>query len=138
MGPAGQLWRDTLQQIPTIFGRLAYLSSLRDPRTNRYTHTGLRRWVGMDDADRTLCHCHYQVFSQWIACSLEEQKADLDEYLIAHGSGTDVFHQYRDLVPPTARDVERQLYVTDLETLLQLLEFERAAASPIREASRRR
>jgi len=30
---------------------------------------------------------------------------------------------YRNLAPPTAREVERQLYITDLETLLELLRF---------------
>jgi hypothetical protein len=39
-------------------------------------------------------------------------------------------------VPPTALDVERQLYLTDLETLMGLLEVEQAAALPVRAAYR--
>jgi hypothetical protein len=41
---------------------------------------------------------------------------------------------YRNLMPPTARDVERQLYLTDLETLLGLLEIDQAAISTVRAA----
>lgn len=57
---------------------------------------------------------------------MAEQKSDLDEYLRAPGSSRYATH-YRNLVPPTARDVERQLYLTDLETLMGLLEVEHAA-----------
>jgi len=63
------------------------------------------------------------VFSQWLGFSLAEQKSDLDEYLQVAGSPRYAVH-YRNLVPATARDVERQLYLTDLETLLELLKFE--------------
>lgn len=79
--------------------------------------------LGSEDADRTLCHSHHQVFSQWIGSSLAEQKADLDEYVRDAGGGKYLLQQYRNLVPPTARDVERQLYLTDLETLVELLRY---------------
>jgi hypothetical protein len=42
--------------------------------------------------------------------------------------------RYRHLTPPTAREVERQLYLTDLETLLELSRFEPGGASSIPEA----
>jgi hypothetical protein len=116
-----ELWRKTLSQIPTVFGRLVYLASLRDTATNRYSHASLTSLLGPDDADRTMCHSHHQVFSQWIGFSLAEQKADLDEYVGETGGRKHLLQQYRNLVPPTARDVERQLYLTDLETLVDLL-----------------
>lgn len=88
--------------------------------------------LGPDDADRTLCHSHHQVFSQWIGFSLAEQKAELDEYLRDTVGRKHLLQQYRNLVPPTARDVERQLYITDLETLVELLRYAngRAFVSP--------
>jgi len=118
--PGAQLWRQTLSQIPTLFGRLVFLASLRNPATGRYCHEPLARLLGDQDTDRTLCNSHHQVFSQWLGFSLVEQKSDLDEYLQTPLRALD----YRDLVPPTARDVERQLYLTDLETLQELLNFE--------------
>ena len=122
------MWRSSLSQISTLFGRLVYLSSLRDEETRRYAHPVLVRMVGGEDADRTLCHSHHQVFAQWIGSSLEDQKSDLDAYLKGSGNAQDAVRRYRDLVPPTAREVERQLYLTDLETLLELLRYERAGA----------
>jgi hypothetical protein len=120
------MWRRTLSRISTHFGRLVFLASLRDLATGRYRQDDLLRMLGSEDADRTLCRSHHQVFAEWLGFSLAEQKADLDEYLLAPGNSRYAMH-YRNLVPPTARDVERQLYLTDLETLMALLTVEHAA-----------
>lgn len=121
------MWRRTLSQIPTVFGRLAFLASLRDPGTGKYAHETLVRLLGAEDTDRTLCNSHHQVFSEWLGFSLAEQKSDLDEYLTVGGTPRTAVY-YRNLVPPTAREVERQLYLTDLETLLELLRYEHGGA----------
>jgi hypothetical protein len=126
----GLMWRRTLSQIPTVFGRLVFLATQRDPATGKYSHEALVRLLGPDDADRTLCNSHHQVFSEWLGFSLAEQKADLDEYLNSPGTSREALH-YQNLVPPTARDVERQLYLTDLETLLELLRYEHGGAFSI-------
>ena len=126
------LWRRSLSQIPTLFGRLNFLASFHDPVAGRYSHPDLLRLMGPDDTDRTLCGSHHQVFTQWLSLSLADQRADLHEYLDSTGSPRFAQH-YRPLVPPTARAVERQLFFTDLETLLDLLRFE-PAASAIRAA----
>ena len=125
--PAAAMWRKALGQIPTVFGRLVYMASLRDAVSGRYTHESLVRLQGAEDADRTLCHSHHQVFSEWLGFGLAEQKSDLDDYLRAAGS-TRYALRYRELIPPTARDVERQLYLTDLETLVELLKYEQSGA----------
>ena len=129
------MWRRTLSRISTHFGRLVFLASLRDSATGRYCHADLLRMLGSEDADRTLCRSHHQVFAEWLGFSLAEQKSDLDEYLQTPGNSRYATH-YRHLVPPTALDVERQLYLTDLETLMGLLEVEQAAALPVRAAYR--
>jgi hypothetical protein len=126
--PAAELWRRTLSQIPTLFGRLVYLASLRDSTTGRYGQEALVRMLGAEEADRTLCHSHHQIFSQWLCFSLLEQKSDLGDYLSSALVPRFAMH-YRHLVPRTAREVERQLYLTDLETLLELLRVERGDAS---------
>jgi hypothetical protein len=118
-----ELWRQTLSQVPTVFGRLVYLAALRDPETKRYAHAALTPLLGPEDSDRMLCHSHHQVFSQWIGFSLAEQKDDLDEYVKHAGGRKHLFQQYRSVVPPAAREVERQLYLTDLETLMELMRY---------------
>jgi hypothetical protein len=109
-----------------MFGRLVYLSGLRGG-AGLYSQPALDELVGEGEADRTLCHCHHQVFRQWIGCTLAEQKADLDEYLGSSRHELDLAF-CRGLIPQTAHEVERLLYVTDLETLLELLRLERGGA----------
>jgi hypothetical protein len=96
---------------------------LRDALTGRYAHPPLSQIVGHDITDRTLSHSHHEIFSEWLGFTLAQQKADLDEYLMASHAPLDLA-AYRDLVPATAHQVERQLYLADLETILELLRFE--------------
>src|SRR5258707_5269617 len=79
--PASDLWRHTLSQIPTTFGRLVYLSNLRDQNTGAYSHYGFEQRVGEEPAGEALRQSHWQCFSEWLNFSLEGQKADLDLYL---------------------------------------------------------
>ncbi len=136
-GAASDLWRNTLSQVPTVFGRLAYLSGLRDPNTARYQHCGLAQTFGQEEAERVLRESHEQSFSDWLCFTLEQQKADLDLYLASlNGTRKTIVETwirlapYRSLVPSAAREVERQLYEADLEAILELLKAECGAASP--------
>ena len=136
-GPAADLWRHTLTQIPTVFGRLVYLSSLRNQNTGLYEHHGLIQIFGDEEADRTLRQSHAQVFAEWLCFGLEEQKGDLEEYLSSlEGTKERVLSTwirlspYRNLLPSEAREVERHLYVSDLETVLELLKYENGVACP--------
>ena len=139
--PAADLWRLTLSQIPTTFGRLVFLSTLRDANTGIYAHFGFAQRVGADIADETLKQSHLQCFAEWLSFGLEEQKADLDLYL----SGIDTDKRtiletwtrtkpYRNLIPAAAPEVERTLYNSDLETLLELLTNVHGVVSPDRDA----
>jgi hypothetical protein len=120
--------RRILAQVPTVFGRLVYLSHLRQGGlAGFYSHPALNEFAGREESDRTLSHCHHQVFSQWIGFTLAEQKADLDEYLASSKQVVDLVF-CRSLIPQTAHEVERLLYLTDLETLLELLRLERGGA----------
>jgi len=139
--PASDLWRHTLSQIPTTFGRLVFLSTLRDPNTGVYAHYGFAQRVGEQAADMALRQSHSQNFSEWLAFSLEEQKADLDLYLSGIDSDKrtilDTWRRtrpYRNLIPAAAMEVERRLYNADLETLLELLMVVHGVASPDRDA----
>ncbi len=131
-GPAGELLRNALSRIPTVFGRLKFLASLRDSGSGRYIYPALAGAMGEDALDWTLRYSHHQVFSNWLTFSLAQQKSDLDEFMSEHQARVSSLH-YRDLVPTTARDVERLLFFTDLETLLELFDFDAGRSSPIRE-----
>jgi hypothetical protein len=112
-----------------------YLTQLRDAATGKYSHPALNQLVGWSDADGTLCHSHHQIFFQWISLSLAEQKADLDQYLDSLPRSVPYSEiPYRNLVPLTAHEVERLLYLTNLETLVGLLQPERGGAFATPEA----
>jgi hypothetical protein len=135
--PASDLWRHTLSQIPTTFGRLVFLSTLRDPNTGVYTHYGFAQRVGDQVASEALKQSHWQCFSEWLGFSLEGQKADLDLYLSEIDSDKKTILEtwtrtkpYRNLIPAAAIDIERGLYNSDLEALLELLTNVHGVASP--------
>jgi hypothetical protein len=133
--PAGHLWRHTLARIPTLFGRLIYLSSLWNRKDEAYVHQALAQMVGDEQAAATLRRSHARVFQDWLCLNLEQQKADLQEYpaevpnpaaVLADWSNSG---SYRDLMPHTAQSAESQLFLGDLETLLAVLKLEYGAGS---------
>jgi hypothetical protein len=136
-GVTSDLWRHTLSQIPSCFGRLVYLSSLRAPNTGRYEHHGLALMFGETQADKALRKTHSEAFSEWLNYTLEQQKADLDLYLSAQQADKrEVIENwvaltpYRYFPPASAREMERKLYLADLEALLATLKNEYGVASP--------
>jgi hypothetical protein len=134
---AADLWRNTLSQIPTTFGRLIYLASLRDQNTGAYHHHGLEQLFGQEQAEQTLRQSHSQIFSDWLCFNLEQQKKDLEGYLDELNEDKKIILAtwirlcpYRNYVPASAREVERNLFTTDLEMVLELLRYDYAVASP--------
>ena len=124
-------------RIPTSFGRLVYLASLRDQTTDRYMHHGLSQVFGQEESDRTLRQSHEQTFADWLCFDLERQKDDLDRYLSGfHLEKRSVLATwirlapYRNLTPTTIQDPERRVYLADIEAALELLSKENAAGAP--------
>jgi len=143
--PAEDLWRRTLSQIPTVYGRLAYLSSLRNSDTGRYQHHGLAMLFGDDEADAAMRAGHAQCFLEWLRMDLAQQKADLDLHLISLPSGKRTTVEnwirlapYRGVLPANHSDAERALFFADLEAILELLRREYSVSVPGRADWRRR
>jgi hypothetical protein len=126
--PVADVWRHTLSQIPTVFGRLVYLASLRNPNNGRYEHHGLALLFGQDDSNKALKKSHARVFAEWLAFSLEQQMADLELYLsdLPEGRKTVIrawtkLEPYKSLVPAAANGVETRLYLSNLRLMIELL-----------------
>jgi hypothetical protein len=136
-GAPADLWRNTLSQIPSVFGRLVYLSSLRGTNTGLYEHHGLGLLFGEEEADKALRKSHEDSFAEWLNFSLEHQRADLDLYLSAltgpRRAIIDTWIRvmpYRNLVPAAARRAERKLFLSDFDALLHGLKFEYGVSDP--------
>jgi hypothetical protein len=138
----GDLWKHTLSRIPTTCGRLVYLTSLRDPNSGAYRHHGITSVFGREEGLKALRESHEQVFLEWIGLTMQEKYEDLGQYLaeideplsdvVDHWLRSKV---YRTHVPSSARDLERELFCSDLEALL--LTIKNAAGAPARASSRR-
>src|SRR5579859_4315939 len=76
------LWQRTLSHIPSSYGRLVYLASLRNPDTGRYEHYGLTLNPNNSDANRALRRSHEAIFQEWVSYSLEQKKTDLELYVL--------------------------------------------------------
>ena len=136
-GAAADLWRNTLSRIPTVFGRLVYLASVRDLNTGKYEHHGLATVHGALETDRILRRSHRETFDQWLAYPLKQKKADLDAYLSELlGSRRQILDTwvrlgpYKYLVPVNSDAAERALYEADLRAILKLLMNEYGVAWP--------
>jgi hypothetical protein len=134
---ASDLWRNTLSQIPSVFGRLVYLASLRNTNSGRYEHHGLTLVFGEIDANKALKKSHSQAFREWLTFSLEQQRDDLELYLSGLGEERRTIlanwlelAPYRNFVPTSSRPVEKRLYLTDLKTLLELMGNAHGVAAP--------
>jgi hypothetical protein len=126
--PSEDLWRRTLAQIPSVFGRLDYLARLRDPNTGAYQHHGLAQVFGAEEADRALRDSHLVSFQQWLEMNLKHQKADLALFfsglLVERNTLIETWLRlahYQNLIPAAAGEPERILFMEDIEALLKAL-----------------
>ena len=124
----GDLWKNTLSRIPTLYGRLVYLASLRDPDTGKYRHHGLNAVFGRTESSAALARSHAEVFREWLYQPLSDRFADLNEYLSSIDARRDVIVRnwrrgrvYRNSVPAGALEAERALFYTDMDTMLTIL-----------------
>jgi hypothetical protein len=134
---SADLWRNTVSQIPSVFGRLVYLASLRNSNTGAYEHHGLALVFGEDEANKAMKNSHAAVFAEWLSFDIEQQKADLDLYISGLFEDRRLVIEtwtrlapYRNLLPASVRGVERRLYIADFTALLELLQSAYGVSSP--------
>jgi hypothetical protein len=134
---APDLWRHTLAQIPSVFGRIVYLAGLRDSNSGQYVHHGLIAVFGEEQAHQAMKGSHQDLFAEWLEFGLEAQRRDLEVYLGGLEAGQPKvletwgrLEPYRNLPPDTASAPERELFLADIETLLMLMRREHGVSSP--------
>jgi hypothetical protein len=125
---SADLWKHTLSRIPTVYGRLAYLVSLRDANSGIYRHHGLAAVFGRDDSARALRESHEQTFVDWLKLDLESKIADLRQYieglddappLVLNYLGNSAKNEFQ--LPESTREADRRLFHRDFETAVAVL-----------------
>jgi hypothetical protein len=134
--PAAELWNRTVVQIPSVFGRLAYLASLRDPNSGQYQHFGFSQRFSEREADKTIRRSHSNIFTDWLCFSLEQQRGDLEIYLdSAEADRRTILANWREWppymnwIPTQTRTADRELFQSDLEIVLDLIRRDSGDAS---------
>lgn len=116
-----------IRALPSILAQLAYLSQLRDANTGVYSYPTATDRSRTQEAHRVLERLHTQSFRRWLNLNLEGQKADFDLYVsgLQCSRPTVVrtwiqIESYRCFVPTSASPPERQLFLSNVETLLRI------------------
>jgi len=123
---SADLNKNTLSRIPTVFGRLAYLASLRDSHSGVYRHHGFASVFGREESRKALGLSHEAVFQEWLNLPLTEKHQDLTEYfdgleaprsaVLEHWARVP---DYRNYIPASARASERELFFAEFDVLLE-------------------
>ena len=137
----------SLAAIPTEFGKLLYLSSLRDLATGNYVHEGLAARYSPASVQQALSLCHEQLFLRVLEMPLERQERDLRACIEGlEGEFWGKLRRWREtefyrlLVPPDSQDYLKEVFLADVGALLDIVLAERAkrdpGASPVRPPAR--
>jgi hypothetical protein len=128
---AQDLEKHTLSRIPTLYGQLSYLASLRDRNSGAYRHHGLSEQFGREEAVQALKQAHSAIFLEWLNLSIADKYEDLGKYV----AGLDVTvkeaaEHWRQtgtpqtLIPQGASEAAREHFLSDLRVLLMGLSYD--------------
>ena len=118
----------TLRQIPSTFGRMVHAASLWDPVVGMYRHHPLCERVSPRIVDIVVGEIHLEIFRQWLALGLLQQRGDLVRYLdLDDTRSSNVIRRWHEggifkhLTPAYALRHECDLFTNDLTMVMHSL-----------------
>ncbi|HSZ19554.1 MAG TPA: hypothetical protein VK770_07175 [Candidatus Acidoferrum sp.] len=117
----------TLAVISSDFGRLYYVSSLKDSNSGRYEHDGLTSLYPENAVQAALSHCHEELFSRILETPLREQEGDLRACFDSAGDrfwdAVENWHEntcFRGMCPEGMPDYLDDLFCSNMKALLAI------------------
>jgi hypothetical protein len=127
----------TLAAIPSDFGRLYYVSSLKDYGMGRYQHDGLVELYSEDSVQEALGQCHEELFSRILETPLPDQERDLRKCLDTNGDRfwtiIDAWRRdksFQTMCPQGLPTYLRDLFCSNLSALLAIFSSQRVTVDP--------
>jgi hypothetical protein len=136
--PCAEYWAERVEEMDTLFGKLAFLASFRDRTSGVYHDAAAAKDYDAAQLSQTLAGMHAAVFRHWLSMHLEHQGRDLGHYLSTpEGRAAFLSFDRRELsgilTPAEAKVEERQLFNYDLTSVLHALSKRQQieAAAPV-------
>jgi hypothetical protein len=115
----------TLKAISSVFGRLYYVSSLKDSSQGNYVHEGLTALYSEGAVQEGLTQCHEELFAKMLETPLSEQAEDLHCCLRSAGEGYWALleewresREFKELCPEGMPEYLHDLFCSNLDALL--------------------
>jgi len=118
-----------LSRIPSTFGKLAFLASLRDEHSGRYGDSLAVLLYGREQTEACLKQKHGDTFFAWLRLALAAQTADLTKCLASSNSDQNPFSASwfdeklpEKLIPGAASELDYALFMGNLRAALASLQ----------------
>jgi len=123
----------TLSAVSGLFGKLAYLASLRRGH-GRYEHWGLKVVYGEESSERALKAAHMEVVAGVLRAPLESLQEDLEQSSAASGMAAEAYveemrRKFEHLLPEGRQNSPVSSHLSSVLLALSRLERNRARAT---------
>ena len=115
-------FQQTVREVSSIFGRLVYLASLRDPGCGRYSHQLFRQPFDLDGGHELIQAAHRAVFDSWLKLGLEDRVEDYKAFLDSR-AGVHYHTCFNDAIPGVALPVEQKFFMDEMALVVEVLQL---------------